>query len=478
MVTVLSFLTHLWSHHAPELLLGAFFILYLTGYPVAFCLGALALLFALVGLETGLIGLFDLDALPSGLFTDILLDPALLSVPLLLLLAEILVETGHMSRASEAVKATFDPSLLKEREIRKSQRKIIIRSKIKSKPEQVGFGSHSSFVTIFVPGALLTIIVARQFHMPAELLTSALLLPIAVLSSFYLFNWLLGLWIRSDRKKTIPLAALAGSADEGEEDIPSRPWFRLIAALILPILAVVFGLVLLLHVHISIFGCLVLICLFVCLIAALQGRLSLMGFFSTANRAAIGTASLAAMLLASYCFHATFVALGGGEKLLQIGAFLLAQGTEEPWVMLLLFLAVFALLGLMLDWIIMALVLLPLLSPILAGMDFSAHLLPFWNGGNVHLAAFDPSVLSQKAGFGLETRIWFAALVWFSLITAMITYCRQNSVAFRRAQSTDADGNGNGHSGTVLFVTLQLIGLAATIIAPQTVLWLPAQLIG
>ncbi|WP_373236726.1 hypothetical protein [Cohaesibacter celericrescens] len=461
----------LWFDNAPLWLLVAFLFLFVTGYPIAFSLGALSLLFGWAGLETGLIETTVLSSIPDGIFSHILFDPALLCLPLLLFFTELLVESGQMERASFAIKGMMDP-LKPEREATK-KRKVGIQIKSRAGNREV-CGERSIFMSIFLPGAVVSIFVARLFDLPPEYLSVALFVPTTVLFSFYMINWLLELWVLANRRQAQRYADWSG---QGPPPPLSRNWGRFLRYLFPPVLLVVLALTMVLHYKVSLFATLAALSLALCCLALLQGQLRPMRFLGVANRAAVATANLGAMLLAAFCFHSVFLALGGVAVMDQFSN-LVMPSNHLPWLPLILLLIGLAFLGLFFDWIILTLVVLPMLMPVFSNMNFNSLLVPIWAGVTSQLASIEAAKILEIQGLIMQSKLWLAALVWLALITALVTYSRQSGEIVAKTLVYGKGASLDNRISMGLFVLLQLIGLTAAIIVPQVVLWLPSLLIG
>ena len=470
-----ALLLALWADHTPWLMLATTILLLLTGYPVAFILGAVALFFGWTAYQSGLVGTTGMfERLPELLFNQILLDPALLSLPLLFLFTELLVETGQMQRASLAIKTAFNPD--HPRQERSRDRGATTRE-AKDKSNGDMDRARSQTVMIFLPAAMLAILVARDFELPPEYLTFALLLPVVCLFALYTINWLLDLWVKSDHRK---MGAVAATTDgeqirpDAKEELSHRLW-----DLLPPLALALFGLGLLVYCGVSLFVTLAALSLVVCLLALLQGRLQFKTLVSVSNRAVLASGSLAAMLLGAFCFHAVFIEIGGRDILHAFSVWAFSPETaSEPWVLLFGLILCLVLVGLLVDWVILVFVVIPILLPLFSDLDFNSLLTPIWAGASTQMASINPANILTANGLILQERLWLAALVWFALLTSLATYIRQNGEFGTKRLAPDSRKTQDRPTSMILFLLLQIVGLTAILIAPQSVLWLPSLLIG
>ncbi|SNY92079.1 TRAP-type mannitol/chloroaromatic compound transport system, large permease component [Cohaesibacter sp. ES.047] len=489
----LPLLQSLWFNHAPVLLLLSFVLLYPVGYPVAFQLSALALAFGWVGVQTGLISTDRMSDLPHLLFSDLLFDSSLLCLPLLLLLTEFMVATGQMERASRAIKGYSDPAWLTIDQASRAKRKSQIR--IKSAVE-VDVGRRSLFMTMFTPASLLMIIVARLFELSPEAMTFVLLVPASLMCGVYLVNWLFDLWVDAHLQRLRDRAGLADSIAHKGAAVAAQGRMVRLAKLIFDVAPLFFlvalAVLLLLHWKLTLPTTFSVLACAIMLLSILQGRFSPASLAKAACRSLAATGNLAAMMLAAYCFHLVFLSLGGTD-LLADSTNLLASldPLTRAWWLLFLVLGCLVALGLFVDWILLTFILLPMLRPFFASLDFSSLLSPLWSefaiargdmaansDPDLSLSALHPfqmlSLLDQYA----PTRLWMAALVWLALLTSVVTYTRQSGELTTGQRGSGELGHKQPQIGLALFFILQLIGLTLVLIMPQAVFWLPAHVIG
>ena len=154
------------------------------------------------------------------------------------------------------------------------------------------------------------------------------------------------------------------------------------------------------------------------------------------------TCMIMLILLAGSLFSGVFIAAGGvavTERLLQ-GANL------GPWAMLILFLAIFFVVGFFLDWISILLIFIPVFIPLVTGMGF------------------DP--------------VWFCVLFLIMIQTSYLTPPMAPAIFYLRGISPPEITLGHMFRGVIPFIILQLITLAVVMTFPQIVLWLPSKLLG
>ena len=189
------------------------------------------------------------------------------------------------------------------------------------------------------------------------------------------------------------------------------------------------------------------------LLAAYYGKLSFKTFKDVSLDAYRTTAYIFMIFIGATMFALVLRELGGDE-LIEKALLSLPFG---PYGVLIAILLIVFLLGFLLDWIEITLIALPLLAPVIIGMDFDV------NGYGV---VDEPKV------------IWFVMLVAITLQTSFLTppvgfalfYLK--GVCPPEIQLTDI------YKGVIPFIILQLIGLAIVIIFPSLTTWLPAFVYG
>jgi tripartite ATP-independent transporter DctM subunit len=140
----------------------------------------------------------------------------------------------------------------------------------------------------------------------------------------------------------------------------------------------------------------------------------------------------------------------GGDQLI---AGLLHGLGLSPMALVATVLALVFLLGFFLDWIEISLILLPLLAPVIAGLDLPVD------------------------GYGTLDQprlVWFALLVAVALQTSFLTPPVGFAIFYLKGVSPPGVRLGEFYRGVVPFVLLQLLGLALVFAFPALATWLPA----
>jgi TRAP-type mannitol/chloroaromatic compound transport system permease large subunit len=150
------------------------------------------------------------------------------------------------------------------------------------------------------------------------------------------------------------------------------------------------------------------------------------------------------VVIGATCFSVVFKRLGGADMIEE-----LITGTGlGPYGLLLLLMGLIFLLGFFLEWIEISFVILPLLLPVVAGLEFE--------GLN-----------------GSALMVWFAILVAINLQTSFLTPPFGYALFYLKGITRGDVSIGTIYRSIIPFVLLQLAGLALCILFPSIVLWLP-----
>ena len=140
----------------------------------------------------------------------------------------------------------------------------------------------------------------------------------------------------------------------------------------------------------------------------------------------------------------------GGDELIESA--LTGLGLDATGLILVILLVVF-LLGFFLDWIEISLIILPLLGPVIAGLDLAV---------DGHGVVDNPNL------------VWFALLVAVTLQTSFLTPPVGFALFYLKGVCPDGVKLTEIYRGVLPFIVLQLIGLAMVFLFPSLVTWLPA----
>ncbi len=140
----------------------------------------------------------------------------------------------------------------------------------------------------------------------------------------------------------------------------------------------------------------------------------------------------------------------GGDELIESALTGLGVG---PFTLILIVLAFIFILGFFLDWIEISLIMLPLLGPVIGGLDLNVE------------------------GYGVVDNpnlVWFALLVAVTLQTSFLTPPVGFALFYLKGVCPPGIKLTEIYRGVIPFIVLQLIGLSLVFFFPQLVTWLPS----
>jgi tripartite ATP-independent transporter DctM subunit len=183
------------------------------------------------------------------------------------------------------------------------------------------------------------------------------------------------------------------------------------------------------------------------LLAWFNGRLKRDMVLGVCHSSGLTVSFIFFIIIAATCFAYVFRSLGGDDVIEDL---IFAAGLG-PWGLLFLIMGIVFVLGFFLDWVEITLIILPVFAPIVVGLDFGDHV-PLDNRAMIY---------------------WFTVLVAINLQTSFLTppfgyalfYLK--GIAPREVQLISI------YRGIIPFVILQLAVLSLVIIFPAITLWLP-----
>ena len=437
-----------------------FFVIF-CGYPVAFVLGGTGLAFGLIAWAMGDFPLVKLTNILLRMWGGIAVDPVLVSLPMFIFMGAILERSGvakDMLDASQVMLrrtpgglavAVMVMGTILAAPIGVVGASVILLSLISLPPmlaagydKRLSIGTIGSAGTlgILIPPSIMLVVMGEMLNTSVGALFAAATIPGFLLSGLYLIY----IW-------GVAFAKPEWAPKPRKEDGP-QTWgeiWKVIAHGMLPmtvLMVVVLG---------SIFAGFATAtesagvgCAGSLLIAWMNNRFNMKMLKESISDSCRANGLVFMVVLGATGFSLIFRELGGDELMLSV---LYKLGIDTAWSLLIFVMVLVFLLGFPFEWIEICLIVLPVFAPILAKMDFSAHIGP------------------EKGAF----MAWFATLVAVNLQTSFMSPPFGATLFYMKGTVPPDCSMTDVYRGMYPFLILQAIGLLLCIYYPGLSLWLP-----
>ena len=443
--------------HLPLFMFGMLGVLLFTGYPVAFILGGVSISFGLIGFSLGVFSLGEffnfapriwgfaaenlvLVALPtfivmgitmerSGIaedllhITQILLRkvPGGLAMSVTVMGTILAAMTGIIGASVTMMTAIALPTMLKQKYYASLATGVICAA---------------GTLGILIPPSIMLIIMGDLLQVPVGTLFMAALGPGLILAMMYMVY--IGFYASYNPEAAPRLTDEQMTATKGE--LP-----KLILRGFLPPVTLIFivkGSILFGFATPSEAGAVGAFGAFMLAVARRRMKWSLLK--GICESAGLTIAMIFMIIVAATCFAYVFRSLGGDY----IVEDMIAASGLSSWGLLGLIMFVVFFLGFFLDWVEITLIVLPIFAPMVAGLDFGAH-----------VAAED-------------MKIWFLVLVAVNLQTSFLTPPFGFAIFYLKGIAPEGVQTLDIYRGIIPFVIIQVIGLLLVIALPEVSLWL------
>jgi tripartite ATP-independent transporter DctM subunit len=437
-----------------------FFFIFL-GYPVAYIMGGLALVFAVLGTWLGVFRLIGMSDIVSRMWGGVANDPVLASIPMFIFMGAILERSGSakaMLSATEVLLkwcpgalavAVMVMGTILAAPIGVVGAAVITLSVI-ALPQMLAVGydkrlaigtiASAGTLGILIPPAIMLVVMAEMLATSAGNLFLAAVMPGFLLSGLYLIYIVAVAILKPGAAPKLPPDY--GPQTRGEF------WWAIWSGLfpMTALLVVVLG---------SIFagwatptesGAVGVIGSM--LIAALNNRLTIKMLRESIFDSCRANGLVFMIFLGATGFSYVFRVLGGDTLMVSTLAYF---GIDTKWEMLTFVMVLIFLLGFPFEWIEICLIVLPVFGPILAKYDFSDHL------GSPNTALMT----------------WFGTLVAVNLQTAFMTPPFGATLFYMKGTAPPGVTMTDVFRAMYPFVALQVVGLMLCIYFPGISLWLP-----
>jgi tripartite ATP-independent transporter DctM subunit len=439
--------------------LAMFFVIF-CGYPVAFVMGGMALIFALLGWALGVFNILGLYDIVLRMWGGVAADPVLASIPMFIFMGSILERSGSASdmlRATEVLLRKVPGSLavavmvmgtILAAPIGTVGAAVVTLSVIAlpqmlqsgyDKRLAIGTIASAGTLGILIPPAIMLVVMAEMLVTSAGALFLAATMPGFVLSGLYLIYIIIVAIFRPEKAPQLP-------ADHGPQTTGEFWWavwrglFPMTALMVIVIGSIFAGWATPTEsAAVGVFGSF--------LIAALNGKMTMKMTTEAMYSCCRANGLVFLVILGATGFSYVFRVLGGDD--LMIGM-LTRFGIDTGWEMLTFIMVLVFLLGFPFEWIEICLIVLPVFAPIIAKYDFSGHL-----GSQTYLMT------------------WFGTLIAVNLQTAFMSPPFGATLFYMKGTAPPGVTMTDVYRGMYPFVALQIVGLMLCVYFPSIVLWLP-----
>ncbi|MEO8133491.1 MAG: TRAP transporter large permease subunit [Betaproteobacteria bacterium] len=452
-----------WLTHHLSLIL--FFVLAASlfcGFPVAFVLGGIGIMFGGLGILLGVFEPIQFFNLLPRIWGSAASNPILVAVPMFIFMGTMLERSGVANDLLHCLQVLLRRvpgglamSVTLMGTIMAATTGIVGASVVMltmialpsmlergyNKELAVGTIASAGTLGILIPPSIMLVIMGDLLSVSVGALFAAAIIPGLILAFLYLL-YIGGISFLQPRKAP-PLPDAVGPKTSAE-------FWRLIGKSFFPpvfLITLVLG---------SIFGgwatpteAAGVGSLGALLLAWFNGTLDRRALRDVIERTGLTNAMVFFIVFGATLFSFVFRSLGGDDLIVEL---LATMGITTGWEVLSFMLILTFVLGFFFEWIEITLIVLPVFAPVLHGVDFGPHL---GEGGPILFMT------------------WFVIMMSVNLQTSFLTPPFGFTLFYMKGTVPPSINMGHIYRGIVPFVVLQLIGLLLILAFPQIALWLP-----
>ncbi|MEX0959308.1 MAG: TRAP transporter large permease subunit [Burkholderiales bacterium] len=452
-----------WLIHHLALIL--FFILALalfSGFPVAFVLGGIAIMFGALGMLFDVFAPVQFFNLLPRVWGAAASNPILVAVPMFIFMGTMLERSGIADDLLHCLQVLLRRipgglamSVTLMGTIMAATTGIVGASVVMltmialpamlergyEKKLAVGTIASAGTLGILIPPSIMLVIMGDLLSVSVGALFAAAVFPGLILAALYLAYIGIRSFMRPDQAPPLP-------ADIGPKT-QRELWWLLAKSFFPPVFLITLVLGSIFGgwatpteaAGVGSFGAI--------LLAWMKGRLNGATLRGVIERAGLTNAMVFFIFFGATLFSFVFRSLGGDELVIEL---LAKMGFDTGWKILTFMLILTFILGFFFDWIEICLIVLPVFAPVLQGVDFGAHL---GDGGPILFLT------------------WFVILMSVNLQTSFLTPPFGFTLFYMKGTVPPSINMMDIYRGIIPFVILQLIGLSLLVAFPEIVLWLP-----
>lgn len=433
----------------PAMFAGALALLSL-GYPVAFALGGVAILFGLIGIALGVFSPVFLTAMPERIF-GIMNNFTLLAIPYFIFMGAMLEKSGIAEDLLETMGSLFGRirgglavAVVVVGALLAATTGVVAATVVTmgliSLPTMLRYGYNKDLASgviaasgtlgQIIPPSIVLVVLADQLGISVGDLFLGSVIPGLMMAGAFVVHVLVIAFFRPDLAPALPAELI---------EIRGKALFFKIIKVMLPPLALI-----LLVLGSIFFGVATpteagaLGCFGAMILAAIKGQLKLEGLRDVCDRTLRTTSMVIFILLGSTAFSLVFRGLRGDRFI--FNALTNLPGGEIGF--LLVSMITIFILGFFIDFFEIAFIVVPLFAPI-----------------------------AQQIGIDL---VWYGVIIGANMQTSFLTPPFGFALFYLRGVAPKEITTGNIYRGVIPFIVLQLLVLVAIIAFPQLVSWLPS----
>jgi tripartite ATP-independent transporter DctM subunit len=444
----------------PLFMFASLAILLFSGYPVAFILGGLSLIYGFIGYAFDIFSIVEffnflpriwgqaaenlvLVAVPTFVFMGVMMErsgvandmlyvcqvllkkvPGGLAVAVAVMGTVLAAMTGIIGASVTMMTALALPTMLKQGYKHELATGVICAS---------------GTLGILIPPSIMLIIMADLLSISVGDLFVAALVPGLFLAASYVIY--IAVYAGIDKSIAPPLSA-------DELNVPRSEMPGLLVRSFLPpvfLIALIKGSILLGWATpseagaVGAFGATI--------IAYFNGRLNKGMVNAVCQSSGLTISFIFFIIVCATCFAYVFRSLGGDDVIEEV----IQHANLGSWGLLFLIMAIVFILGFFLDWVEITLIILPVFAPMVALLDFGDHV-PQENRATIY---------------------WFTVLIAINLQTSFLTPPFGYALFYLKGIAPREVDLMSIYRGIIPFVILQLIALLFVIMVPTMALWLP-----
>ncbi len=450
------------AHHLSLILFLVLAIALFCGYPVAFVLGGIAIVFGFIGMLLDVFMPVQFFNLLPRIFGSAASNPILVAVPMFIFMGTVLERSGVASDLLHCLQVLMRRvpgglamSVTLMGTIMAATTGIVGASVVMltlialpammqrgySKELAVGTIASAGTLGILIPPSIMLVIMGDLLSVSVGSLFAAAVIPGLILSLLYLiYIGALSFW-KPELAPPLP--------DDIGPKTAAEFWRLIFKSFVPPIFLITLVLGSIFGgwatpteaAGVGAFGAL--------LLAWWNKTLSMKSLRETIESSALTNAMVFFIFFGATMFSFVFRSLGGDDLVVEL---LAAAGLNTGWEILIFLMVLVFVLGFFFDWIEICLIVLPVFAPVLQGVDFSGHL---GEGGPVLFMT------------------WFIIMMSVNLQTSFLTPPFGFTLFYMKGTVPKEITMAHIYRGIIPFVILQVIGLALVIAFPELSLWLP-----